>query len=190
MSTTGQTLDADIEIVESPHRVSRLLGLLPDGQSYLATWLTLKVTVRQTVNDAGEAMPLKTPQIEYRTELAILTREPAGTIKLWRPLEKSGPFPPDWDIRLRYPPPPECLISPAGFMRAMSGECRNVPALFERLVAVFDRFLDLSFGIAGQRELSELLATYVSWQPGIAMPSRRSPICGRTAIRAAARRSA
>ncbi|CCF85053.1 hypothetical protein [Nitrolancea hollandica] len=160
MSATARELDADIEIVESPHRMSRLLGLLPDGRAYLATWLTIKVTTRETVNDAGEVVPLKAPKIEYRSELAILTREPDGKIKSWGPLNGSSVFPPDWDIRLRYQPSVECLISPAGFKRAMNGEQPNVPALFRRVVDVFDRFLDLSRGIAGQRDLAELLAVF------------------------------
>lgn len=157
---TPKQLDSDVEIVEAPHRVSRLLGLLPDGRAYLATWLTLKVTTREALNDAGAIVTLKTPKIEYRSELAILTREPGGAIKSWGPLKDSDPFPPDWDIRLRYQPPAECLISPAGFTRAMSGARLDVPDLFQRVVDVFDRFLDLSRGIAGQRDLAELLAVY------------------------------
>jgi hypothetical protein len=40
----------------------------------------------------------------------------------------------------------------------MCGERPDVPILFEGVVDVFDRFLDLSRGIAGQRELVEVLA--------------------------------
>lgn len=158
---TAHTLDADVEVVEAPHRISRLLGLLPDGRAYLATWLNLKITMRNERNDAGEIVPLKTPKIEHRTERAILIRELDGTITSWGPLSGSKPFPQEWDIRLRYQPPAECLISPAGFTRAMAGERPDVPDLFERIVTVVDQFLDLSFGFAGQRELCELLATYI-----------------------------
>jgi hypothetical protein len=158
---TAQELDSSVEIIETPHRLSRLLGIFPDNRAYLATWLTLKITTREALNDAGTVVKLKTPKIDYRSELAILTREPDGNIKSWGPLAGSEPFPPDWDVRLRYQPPSECLISPAGFRRAMSNEQPNVHNLFQRLVAVFDRFLDLSRGITGQRELAELLAVYV-----------------------------
>lgn len=156
MSTT---LDADIEIVAAPHRLSRLLGLLPDGRAYLATWVTLKVTLRETVNEAGQVVKLKTPRVEHRTELVVLTREPDGKIKSWGPLGDA--LPPEWEIRLRYQPPAETLLSPHGFQRAMSGGWPDVPALFAALVDVFNRFLDLSFGIADQRAVAELLAVYV-----------------------------
>jgi hypothetical protein len=122
------------------------------------TRLILKITTCEGLNDAGAIVTLKTPKIEYRSELAVLIREPGGKIKPWGPLKDSDPFPPDWDIRLRYQPPAECLISPAGFTRAMCGERPDVPILFEGVVDVFDRFLDLSRGIAGQRELVEVLA--------------------------------
>ena len=53
---SGRELDATIEIVEAPHRISRLLGLLPDGRAYLATWLTLRVTLREVINGTGEVV--------------------------------------------------------------------------------------------------------------------------------------
>ena len=159
MTSPSTVLDADIEIVDAPFRITRLLGLLPDGRPYCGTWLTLRVTARQTVNDAGRVVPLATPKVEYRTELAVLTREPDGTVRTWGPLGTS--IPPEWDVRLRYQPPAEALLSSAGFRRAAAGTRPDVPALYTQLVDVFDRFLDLSFGIAGQRELAELLAVFV-----------------------------
>ena len=158
---SGRELDATIEIVEAPHRISRLLGLLPDGRAYLATWVTLRVTLRETINDAGEIVKLKTPRVEHRTELVILTLEPSGKVKAWGPLDNSAPFPPEWDIRLGYQPPADCLISPAGFKRAMEGARPDAARLFEQLVDIFDRFLDLSFGIADQRTTAKALAVYV-----------------------------
>ncbi|HUZ00790.1 MAG TPA: hypothetical protein VMU89_10595 [Thermomicrobiaceae bacterium] len=157
--TRGTVLDADIEIVDAPFRIGRLLGLLPDGRPYCGTWLTLRVTARQTVDAAGRVVPLATPTVEYRTELAVLTCEPDGTVRTWGPLGAS--IPPEWDVRLRYQPPAEALLSSAGFRRAASGACPHIPTLYAQLVDVFDRFLDLSFGIAGQRELAELLAVFV-----------------------------
>jgi hypothetical protein len=78
MSTNTRELDADVAIVEALHRLSRLLGLLPDGRAYLATWLIVKLTMREALNDAGAIVTLKTPKIEYRSELAVLTREPGA----------------------------------------------------------------------------------------------------------------
>lgn len=155
----SQPLDATIEIVEHPQRISRLLGLLPDGRSYLATWVTVRITVRETVNDRGQVVPLQTPRVEHRTELALLTREPDGRLIVWGAL--GTPIPPEWDVRLGYQPPGELLLSASGYKRLLAGERPDAAALFARVADVFDRFVDFSLSLAEQRAMAELLALYV-----------------------------
>jgi len=151
-------LDATIDVVEHPERIGRLLGLLPDGRSYLATWLHLRVTLRETVNDAGEVVPLATPRVEHRTELVVLTREPDGRLKTWGALGDA--IPPQWDVRLGYQPPGDRLLSAAGYKRLQVGERPDPAVLFAEVTDVFDRFLDLSFSLGEQRATAELLAVY------------------------------
>lgn len=155
----SRPLDATIDIVEHPERISRLLGLLPDGRSYLATWLTVRVTLRETVNDAGEVVPLPTPRVEHRIELTLITRELDGSIKVWGALGEA--FPPEWDLQLSYQPPGESLLSAAGYKRLCAGEQTDGTTLFRRVVDVFDHFLDFSMSLADQVAMCELLATYV-----------------------------
>lgn len=160
----NQPLKSTVEIVESPFRISRLLGLLPDARPYLANWLTVKVTVYQTLDDAGQVIDLKTPAIDHRTELVVLTVEPDGQVKIWGAMGEA--IPAEWHVALGYQPPRDTLLSPVGYKQAIGGETDppvipDPARLFGQLVDIFDCFLDLSFGVVDQRGTAELLALYV-----------------------------
>jgi hypothetical protein len=155
-----RALDATIEIVEHPERINRLLGLLPDGRAYLATWAHLRVTLRETVTDAGEVVPLDPPRVEHHDELIVVTRELDGRVRVYGPLGEA--LPAEWDVRLHYQPSGELLLSAGGLKRLLAGETPTPARLFEQVADVFDRFLDFSRSLSDQRSMSELLATYVT----------------------------
>ena len=153
-----------VEIVENPFQVSRLLGLLPDGRAYLATWLRIKATYRDRIDDDGKRVELKEPHVEYRTEPVVATRDSDGKIETWGAM--GQPIPDEWDIRLNYQPPSSTLLTPLGYMRLTGegNERQQAPdpaTLFSEIVDVFNAFMDFSFGIAEQQDTAKLMAVYV-----------------------------
>ena len=57
--------------------------------------------------------------------------------------------------------PANCIWSGAGVERYLAGERSDPVDVFERTMAVVDRFIDFSRSLADQRTMCELTACYI-----------------------------
>ncbi len=144
-----------IELLDdAPATIRRPLALV-DGSSYAATWPYVKVTVRETVNKAGEIVRHDPPIVNTERRLFIVRGD--GTVFSGDEVMDALGL----EVRLPEIPPPNKLWPASGVEVYRAGRRPDPPDVFSRVVDVVSRFIDFDRSLADQRVMSELVACYI-----------------------------
>ena len=141
---------------EPPNVLSRLLAWI-DGYAYAATWLSLKITKTELRNGQGEIVHLKEPYVVHERRLFVMRDDgvlfgEAVDPKV-KPLEELGIGIASMDE------PPHRLFWNANGVKAYLHRKRPKPAaVFDRIVKVYDHFLDFSRSLDEQIQMCRLSA--------------------------------
>ena len=144
MDDTFELLD------EAPLVMGRPLALL-DGRAYAAAWPFVRATTRSQTAPPGDAARLSTRQALW----VVRDDGQAFGDGAGQPLAALG-----LALRLGDRPPNDRLWSSAGLQGYRRGARPASGALFERLAAVVDRFIDFDHSLAPQRTMCEFVAAY------------------------------
>lgn len=145
---------------EAPAMITRPLALIR-GRAYAATWCYVKVTTRESKNKRGEIVR-HDPPIETTEQKLFIIRDD-GTIwgegsgdDSYRPLSELG-------IKVNLPeiPQDDRLLSTPGLKAYLAGTRPQPIDVFQRIVAIVDRFIDFDHSLAGQQEMASLIACYI-----------------------------
>jgi hypothetical protein len=146
-----------VELLDTtPAIITRPLALL-DGISYAATWLPVKVTIKETRDKAGNIIKLNPSRVTTERRLFIIRHDgrifgDGGN----EPIESIGA-----EVRLPEVPPANRLWSSLGVKRYAGGS-RSAPAsVFRRVVDIVDRFIDFNKSLADQRTMAALTGCYI-----------------------------
>jgi hypothetical protein len=140
----------------APNRMSRPLALI-DGHAYAATWAWVQITTTESIDRRGELVRHNPPKVAIEERLLVIRDD--GVIfgdGGDRPLGESG-----LDMALPEIVPPALRLSVAG-LKAYRAKRRPDPmAVFSRVRACVDRFIDFDRSLADQRTMSEMVACYI-----------------------------
>jgi hypothetical protein len=146
-----------IELLPQPPNVlSRLLAWI-DGHAYAATWLSLKITTTEYLNSKGVIEPITHPTPVHERRLFVMRDD--GVLfgeaidPEVKPLEELG-----IDIASMDPPPHRLLWHAKGVKAYLHRQRPNPAAVFERIVKVYDHFLDFSRSLDEQGRMCRLSA--------------------------------
>jgi peptidoglycan/xylan/chitin deacetylase (PgdA/CDA1 family) len=137
---------------EAPATLSRPLAFL-EGHSYVATWLWVQKTVNETLGNGGNVVRHDPPIVTKEKALFIVRNN--GTV--------FGPDDMDrlaLEVNLPDVPQEDKLWRTVGMNAYRSGMRPNYAKVYERVVSVFDRFIDFDHSFGQQREMSELSACF------------------------------
>jgi hypothetical protein len=157
---TAEDVSAAI-LDSSPDTIRRPLSLV-GGQSYAATWLHVRVTVRQELNRDGELVRYDPPQERVEQRLVVvrgdgvLFADEDAHLPAARPLRELG-----LSVALPTAPTPSRLWSGAGVKAFLAGGRPRPAEVFGRVVSVVDAFMDFGRSFGSQGDLCELTASYV-----------------------------
>jgi hypothetical protein len=151
---TAAILDASPDTIRRPF-------CLVGGHAYAATWLHVKVSVRQELNKGGELIRYEPPQERVEQRLIVVRGDGAlfagdDHVPGARPFQELG-----LTVALPTAPPPSRLWSGAGVKEFQAGKRPCPASVFQRVVSVVDRFMDFRRSFGSQSELCELTACYV-----------------------------
>jgi hypothetical protein len=151
-----------VELLDSsPDVVRRPLGLVA-GRAYAATWIHLKIQVRQDLNKDGDLVHYNPPQerIEQRLVVirddGVLFADPDAHVPGGCPWSDLG-----LSVALTTAPAPNRLWSGRGVKAFVAGKRPDAAEVFRRVVTAVDRFMDFARSFGPQRDLCELTACYV-----------------------------
>jgi hypothetical protein len=149
---TMQLLDA------SPSAIRRPLCLV-GGRAYAAAWVPVQHTISQSVKN-GVAVKHDPPLVTVEDVLLIITSAGQlyadGDAPNARPVTELG-----LPVGLLVAPPPGRSWSGAGVKRYVAGERPDPVEVFQRIVAVVNRFLDFARSLAPQETMCELVTCYI-----------------------------
>jgi hypothetical protein len=143
----------------APDILRRPLGLVA-GRAYAATWLYLKTTVCQEIDERGNVVTYDPPLVRH-THVPAVVRDDGklfsdGPVPGASPLAELGV-----EVRLPCPLPPGKGWSGAGVKRFARGERPDVADVFQRVMLVVDRHIDFKRSLNDQHTMCELVACYV-----------------------------
>ena len=163
-SQTPQPAEPEKEwLDEAPPTMTKPLCFI-DGHAYAATWVYVRTTTTETVNDDGEIVSFAEPRVDTAREMCIVRDdgEVFGAGK--NSLDDLG-----FIFALDSPPADRKLWRKRGVLEFARGTRPDAQNVFERLVSVYHRFLDFSRSLASQREMCELSACFslATWFHGV-----------------------
>jgi hypothetical protein len=143
-----------------PLAIRRPLALVGE-YAYAAAWVPVERTIQRSVDArTGNVTNYDPPLVQAETALLILRSDGQAFSDLAmsevQPLARLG-----LSVHLPSPLPPGRDWSGAGVKRFLAGERPDALDVFERVVSVFDRFLDFARSLAPQRTMCELSACHV-----------------------------
>jgi hypothetical protein len=141
---------------EAPKVLSRLLAWI-DGHAYAGTWLSLKMTLTEYRNSAGEIVPLSPPKAMHQRRFFVMRDDgilfgEAIDPKV-KPLAELG-----IDLAAMDPPPDRLLWAAKGVTAYLHRKRPKPAEVFERVVKVYDHFLDFSRSLDEQIQMCRLSA--------------------------------
>ena len=139
---------------DAPLTIKRPLTLL-DGHAYASTWLHFSVTRSETLDKKGQIIQ-HNPPTRTNEKRHIIIRNDGKIFGSKKPLEELGV-----DIHLPEIPPDDRLWSARGVKSFAKGNRPNPLDVFNRIVAVIDKFIDFDRSLASQRTMAEAVACYV-----------------------------
>jgi hypothetical protein len=141
---------------QPPHVLSRLLAWI-DGHAYAATWLSLKITTTEYRNGKGEIEYISQPQPVHERRLFVMRDDGVLFGEAFDPKVK-----PRAELGIDIAPmdkPPHRLLWHAKGVKAYLHRKRPKPAeVFERVVTVYNHFLDFSRSLDEQIQMCRLSA--------------------------------
>jgi len=139
--------------------IRRPLCLIGD-YAYAAAWLPIKNILGSGTGPDGQPVVYDPPQVRNETVLAIVRSDgqlfSAAALPGGKPLSdlKVG-------VELPHQPQSDRRWSGRGVKSFLAGERQKPGEVFERVVAVVDRFMDFDRSLAEQRHMCELVACYI-----------------------------
>ncbi len=141
---------------EIPAQMRRPLELV-NNRAYAAVWLPVKSIKTESENKQGEIVRHDPPIIENKIEqLVIRSDGKIFGLKADATLNEIG-----FEINLLEKPPPNRGWSTKGVTDFRDGYRATPKVVFNRLVAVIDRFVDFDRSLADQQTMCEMVACYV-----------------------------
>jgi hypothetical protein len=137
---------------EAPATLSRPLAFV-EGKSYIATWLWIQKTVNETLGKDGKVVRHDPPVVTKERALFIVRND--GAV--------FGPDDMDrlaLQVNLPDVPQEDRLWRTVGVKAYRSGMRPDYAEVFDRVVSVFDHFIDFDHSLAQQQEMSELSACF------------------------------
>ena len=142
-----------------PASIRRLLALL-HGRTWAATWLHVDILRTERLNRRGDVIKLDPPETTTERRLFLVRDDgklfgdtPAPDVASLKELGAQ--------VEFREIPPDDRLWSMEG-VAAYRKNCRPDPLeVFERIVAIVDRFIDFSSSLTDQRPMTEMIACYI-----------------------------
>jgi hypothetical protein len=144
---------------EAPKVMRRPLQLM-NGRAYAAAWPYVQIEQYESVDDKGNVTKLTQPKIVKGRHLAIL-REDGKIFYNGQPEFNELGF----RVELPERPREEKLLSQAGIKRYQLGERVDPVILFKQLCEVIDTFIDFGQSIGTQKEMCELIASFLLATP-------------------------
>ncbi len=136
------------DVLESP------LGLI-GGHAYAATWVNVKETIREELDESGNLVTLEPPKINTKNKLTII-RDDGEAFGGRIPLDQIG-----FEIHLREPLRPGMGWNGKGVKQFLKGKRTSPNEIFDQLVSVFDQFIDFHKSLADQKTMCEFAACFV-----------------------------
>jgi hypothetical protein len=152
-----QPAPAHVELLSKPPKtLSRLLAWI-DGHAYVATWLWLNITEIEYKNRQGEIERIAQPQPKHERRLFVMRDDGVLFGDAIDPMVKQLP-----ELGIDIAPmdtPPDRLLWNAAGVTAYLHHTRPDPAdVFQRVVSVYDHFLDFSRSLDEQIQMCRLSA--------------------------------
>lgn len=146
-----------IELLDdSPATIARPLALI-NGQSYAATWMSVKVTRTEELGRNGEIIRHQPAKQTFERRLFIIRGD--GVIfgdGGDAPLDDLGLL-----VHLPETPRAEKLWSTRGVKAFHKQERPHPSSVFEAIVNVVDHFIDFDRSLSDQHTMSEMVACYI-----------------------------
>lgn len=142
---------------EAPKTISRPLALI-DGRGYVAAWPWTRITQPESPNKRTGEIIRHDPPLERKERRLVVVRDDGvlfGDGIEW-PLRELG-----LEVNLPETPLADNLLSTPALKQYCGGRRPEPLDVFERIVAVIDRFIDFDRSLASQRTMAELVACFV-----------------------------
>jgi len=146
-----------VELLDDvPPAMRRPLALI-DGRGYAGAWLPVRITRTEKKNNKGEIVKLDHPLVETCMRLFVVLDDgkvfgEGGDGSM----ENLG-----LEVHLPEPPPTNKLWSSPAVKEFRKGVRPNPLDVFDRVVAVVDRFIDFDRSLADQQTMAEMIACYI-----------------------------
>jgi Domain of unknown function (DUF3854) len=148
---------------EAPKTLSRVLTLIND-HAYASTWLPTKTTITETQGKDGEIVKLPVPKVTTEWRVFVVRDDGAlfGEVSdpKVNPLSELG-----LTIALPDRPRDELLWRSKGVVAYTAGSRPDVKVIFERVVMVYDHFIDFSHSLDEQPRMCRVSAcfSFMTW---------------------------
>lgn len=153
----AQPAPPKVELLDAaPAKLHKPLALIGD-EAFAVIWPHVQITVTETFDNEGNIIKYDDPKTITSQRLFIIRSD--GVIfgeGASEPIEKLG-----IDVCLTEIPPQDRLSSTPGVKAYRQGVRPVAPEVFNRIVAVVDRFIDFDRSLASQQTMSELVACYI-----------------------------
>lgn len=140
-------------LADAPPSLSRPLAIVK-AQAYAATWLHVRVTTPESLNKHGEVLRHDPPLVETRRELFVVRDD--GLV--FGPGEPQGIADLPLEVTLANPPREERTWRARAVAAYRNGARPKLTHVFERVVRVYDTFIDFDRSLAAQQQMCELSA--------------------------------
>ena len=142
-------------IVEEASEVLECPLELIDDHAYAATWVNVKETIREEMDESGNLVTLDPPKIKITNKLTIIRDDGAafgGSI----PIDQIG-----FEIHLREPLRPGMGWNGKGVNKFLSGKRSSPKETYDQLISVFNQFIDFHKSLADQNTMCEFVSCFV-----------------------------
>jgi hypothetical protein len=141
---------------EEPLTMRRPLALI-DGHAYAAAWMPYRITVTEGLNRDGSVVRYDPPRVTTGHERVIVRDDGVVFGKgADHPLDDAG-----IDVALPLMLPDGQRWSPPAVRAYRAGQRPDPASVFNRIVAVINRFIDFDSSLAPQDDMAALVACYI-----------------------------
>ncbi len=164
-SPPREPLPPKIELLDlPPSKISKPLQLV-DGRAYAATWLYTKIQ-REETKDKDGTIRKHDPPLETVERYRFIVRDDGFIFanighdyaysQTIRPRSELG-----FEVHLLESPKTDRLWSKAGLAAFHTGNRPDPVKVFNQIADIINRFVDFEHSLAGQKEMSKLIACYI-----------------------------
>ncbi|MGA9770315.1 MAG: DUF3854 domain-containing protein [Blastocatellia bacterium] len=146
-----------VELLDAAPAKLRKPFALIENNAFAVIWPHVQITVNETVDKDGNIVKYDEPKVITSQRLFIVRSD--GVIfgdGASEPIEKLS-----IEVGLTEIPPQDRLWSTPGIKSYRQGERPVAQQVFNRIVAVVDRFIDFDHSLASQHTMAELVACYI-----------------------------